>query len=624
MSEQHCFISYAREDLHIAQTLYRRLREFGLRPWMDKPPRPYQMEGLKPGELWEDRLRDVIGSAKYFVPLFSKTSVEKTGYVQSEFRQALARLAQIPAGKIFVIPVRIDDCKIPSARIDGISFAQYQYYDCWHANFFDLITYLADLEGKPVTHGPRVKTDVYTAAEFLDALRPNVEIVVRKGFSLTGVDIPDNQYVFSREVFDGEEIVIQGVDSVSISGVGEPEISVSPRYATTLSFEGSNGIVFSGLSLGHRPDIGECQGAVLNFSDCTAIQVQDCRLFGCGTYGFELRDCDIVSIEDCDVFECSYGFFTCENVNALSLSQVEFYDSLCFDMITAKNSSIKFEGCAIKNNRSRGDKYKVFNTYRTSLKFSETAIDIGGFDGLGLSSDPKGVQVTHDGAKWENVDETLLSPHMREPVPLSRQHEEQIDEVLIFVIDESYDRIDEYVNWDDYADEAAATDAASKTFLSRIKSEFDADFDEANIGPGADLPAFVTVITSNIVPLIPWLMAVFFSGKPIVDNIEAWRTILSKIKPFFRRTVVLNRNGAAVLAMEAVFEDMGGIPKKVVLHGYKPDYRYEDAQLVAPTEIEDPMPTLNLSMIKHVFHIEADGVSFVVAVDGSKATAKRV
>ena len=217
-----------------------------------------------------------------------------------------------------------------------------------------------------------------------------------------------------------------------------------------------------------------------------------------------------------------------------------------------------------------------------------------------------------------------LDMSSNELLPSSPQREEQSDEILIFVIDESYDRIGEYVNWDDYADEGAATDAASQIFLSRIKSEFDADFDEANIGPGADLPAFVTVIASNLVPLIPWLMAVFFSGKPIVDNIEAWRALLSKIKPFFRRTVVLNRNGAAVLAMDAVFEEMGGIPKKVVLHGYKPDYRYDDTQLIAPAEIEDPMPTLNLSMVKHVFHIEADGVSFIVAVDGFKATAKRI
>lgn len=590
---------------------------------MDKPPRPYHMEGLKPGEIWEDRLRNAISSAKYFIPLFSKASVQKTGYVQSEFRQALSRLSQIPAGKIFVIPVRVEDCKIPSVRIDGISFAQYQYYDCWHGNFFDLTAYLAALEGKQVAHGSKQKIEVTTASEFLDALRPNTEIVVRKGFSLTGVAVPENPHIYAREVFDGEEIVIHGIDNISISGVGKQEISVSPRYATTLIFERSNGIIVSGLSLGHRPDSGECQGAVLSFSNCTAIEVRDCRLFGCGTYGFELLECDFVKIEDCSVFECSYGFFTSENVTALSLSRVAFYDSLCFDVVTAKNSIITFDGCSIEKNRSRHDNCKIFNTYKTDLKFIETAIDIGGFDGLGLSPDPKGVRVTRNGSRWEIPDKLFLMPHQRESLPSPPQREEQPDEVLIFIVDESYDRIDEHVNLGEYADEGAATDAASRVFLSRIKSEFDIDFDEVNIGPGADLPAFVTVISENVVPLIPWLMAVFFSGKPIVDNVDAWRAILSKIKPFFHRTVVLNRNGAAVLAMNAVFEDMGGIPKKVVLHGYKPDYKFDEAQLVVPTDIKDPIPTINLGTVKHVFHIEADGVLFVVAVDGSKVIAKR-
>lgn len=217
----------------------------------------------------------------------------------------------------------------------------------------------------------------------------------------------------------------------------------------------------------------------------------------------------------------------------------------------------------------------------------------------------------------------LLGLQLSEPTPVSHQREEEPDEILVFVVDESYDRIDEYVNWDDYADEWAATEAASEIFLGRIRAEFDAEFEEANIGPGADLPAFVTVVASNIVPLIPWLMAIFFSGKPIVDNIEAWRTLLGRIRPFFSRTVVLNRNGAAVLAMDAVFEDMGGIPKQVILHGYKPRYRYDD-DLISPIEIEDPMPTLNLSIVKHVFSIEADGISYVVAVEGTKATAKRI
>ncbi len=360
---------------------------------------PYHMEGLKPGELWEDCLRDAIESAKYFIPIFSETSVQKTGYVQSEFRLALSRLAKIPAGKIFVVPVRIDDCRIPSARIDGISFAQYQYYDCWNGNFFDLTNYLAELEGKPVEHGPRIMVDVSSAAEFLDALRSNIDIVVRQGFSLSEIAVPDNRHVYVREVHDGEEIVLQGLENITISGIGQPEITVSPRYATTLNFKKSNGVSITGLTIGHRPDIGYCRGAVLNFMECTAIQVRDCALFGCGTYGFQLSDCNIVKFENCNVFECSYGFFTCENVSGLTLSNVDFYDSRCFDVVTAKHSDISFNRCSIANNRPCSSSGKVFAAYRTKLRFHESTVDIQGFSELGVPTDIEGLTIVKQGAK---------------------------------------------------------------------------------------------------------------------------------------------------------------------------------------------------------------------------------
>lgn len=205
------------------------------------------------------------------------------------------------------------------------------------------------------------------------------------------------------------------------------------------------------------------------------------------------------------------------------------------------------------------------------------------------------------------------------------QREEGSEEILIFVVDENYDRIGEYVNCEDYADEAAATDAASRAFLLGLKAEFGSEFQEVNVGPGADVPAFFTVISDNVLPLLPWLMAMFFSGKPIVDNLGAWRTIYEKIRPYLRRNTLLNRNGAAVLAVEAVFADLGGTPKTLVLRVYKSEDRHaDDESFDLPEGIEEPCSTLNLSSIKHVFQIDADGVSFVVTVDGTKVFLARL
>jgi tetratricopeptide (TPR) repeat protein len=107
------FISYAREDSGAAKRLRKDLKDAGLNPWLDK-------EELLPGQNWENQIEDAISKSRYYIPLFSKTSVEKIGYVQSEFKFALDVLKRYPPNKIFYIPVRLDDCEIPYMELKSI------------------------------------------------------------------------------------------------------------------------------------------------------------------------------------------------------------------------------------------------------------------------------------------------------------------------------------------------------------------------------------------------------------------------------------------------------------------------------------------------------------------------
>jgi hypothetical protein len=209
---------------------------------------------------------------------------------------------------------------------------------------------------------------------------------------------------------------------------------------------------------------------------------------------------------------------------------------------------------------------------------------------------------------------------------MNEQREELPNEILIFIVDESYGRGSEFVESSQFADEIAITFAASRKYREELEEEFGEKFEEyVNVGPGADLPAFVTAISENMVPLLPWLMAVFFTGKPIVDNIEAWRKIFVYIRRYFSRPLLFNRQGAAVIAVESVLEEMNGIPKSIKLINYRGEYRYDEQEPTAlsNTVISDAPPTLNLSMLRHVFEIEADGVHFIVTVDGKNARARK-
>ncbi|MDE2675323.1 MAG: hypothetical protein OXH65_09475 [Paracoccaceae bacterium] len=183
----------------------------------------------------------------------------------------------------------------------------------------------------------------------------------------------------------------------------------------------------------------------------------------------------------------------------------------------------------------------------------------------------------------------------------------------------------EYVDIENYPNEMELTAVASKVFQKRIESKFNTKFKEVNVDPGAELPAFVTALTSSNIPLITGLLVVFFSGKPILVNLDAWSNIFEKIRPYFNRKTMLNRNGATTLAVKTVIEDMGGILKKIVLWVYRPLYRSEEVGDISPPQsIEDTPPTLDLSMVNHVFQIEVDGILFLVTVNGAKVVANRL
>ncbi len=106
MGSHKIFLCHAHEDKSKALEIYRLLKTEGLKPWLDS-------EDLLPGQNWRREIPSAIRGADFVLIIFSKTSVSKRGYVQAELKLALDVLAEIPDDKIFVIPVRLDDCEVP-------------------------------------------------------------------------------------------------------------------------------------------------------------------------------------------------------------------------------------------------------------------------------------------------------------------------------------------------------------------------------------------------------------------------------------------------------------------------------------------------------------------------------
>lgn len=111
------FISYAREDFQAASEIYDNLAAQGYTIWMDK-------KSLIPGQEWELEIEQAIRNSDVFVACLSNHSVNKTGYVQAELKKALKVAELMPEGKIFIIPVRLDDCQVPH-KLESLHWMDY-------------------------------------------------------------------------------------------------------------------------------------------------------------------------------------------------------------------------------------------------------------------------------------------------------------------------------------------------------------------------------------------------------------------------------------------------------------------------------------------------------------------
>lgn len=136
------FIAYVQEDLALAARLSRELRAMGCDPWLDR-------EKLVPGQNWPRAIELAIEVSDFFVPLFSRRSVIKRSQFQSELRYALDCARRVPLDEPFVIPVRLDDCRVPNQVANVIQYVD--LFPDWERGMADLA---AAMRNCPSLSGP--------------------------------------------------------------------------------------------------------------------------------------------------------------------------------------------------------------------------------------------------------------------------------------------------------------------------------------------------------------------------------------------------------------------------------------------------------------------------------------
>jgi DNA-binding CsgD family transcriptional regulator len=112
------FLCYSRLDKPIARELYQRLNAEGwIDPWLDE-------EDLLPGYNSTLEFNKAVESSDIVLVCLSSNSITKGGVVQKGIKNILDAADNKPEGSNFVVPVRLDDTKLPE-RFKALQYVDY-------------------------------------------------------------------------------------------------------------------------------------------------------------------------------------------------------------------------------------------------------------------------------------------------------------------------------------------------------------------------------------------------------------------------------------------------------------------------------------------------------------------
>ena len=182
-----------------------------------------------------------------------------------------------------------------------------------------------------ISPGP-VSVTVNSVDDLLDAIDHYTEITLEAGYyDLTTAsdygEETDNPYYYWADIGDGYELIIQNVDMLTIQGGGREntELVHTARSVTVMDFLNCSNVVLEGFTAGHT-DGGECTGGVLLLQNCTQVELENMRLYGCGTTGVRAESCRDVNIRYSEIYDCASNGIQADNTHGLLVGSCDIHD----------------------------------------------------------------------------------------------------------------------------------------------------------------------------------------------------------------------------------------------------------------------------------------------------------
>lgn len=130
------FVSYTNPDFDKVTWIYRRLKDNGFYPWIDKID-------LQPGYAWDKGIESAINASDCVLSCLSDIAVKRLSFFQRETEMAVERYDKV--GEPFIIPILFDNCDMPKEFVERR--IQHIKYDSFHDDWWlKLVTTLRSID----------------------------------------------------------------------------------------------------------------------------------------------------------------------------------------------------------------------------------------------------------------------------------------------------------------------------------------------------------------------------------------------------------------------------------------------------------------------------------------------
>ena len=205
---------------------------------------------------------------------------------------------------------------------------------------------------------------VSTVEELAEAIQDRRKIVLKGGeynFSELDASAIQNPKLDVLSYYgEPAEYTIRNVRNFGLEAAEGEKVVISTEapYGKVLAFDSCNDITLRGLTCGHEVEPGYCTGSVIHLYESNNVMIDNCHLYGSGTYGVEAYDSRNLCVEGTELFDCTYGLVELSNVDEASFRNCTFRDSKEFSMFSFHNShDVILQDCQIFGNHSDSAQY---------------------------------------------------------------------------------------------------------------------------------------------------------------------------------------------------------------------------------------------------------------------------